>query len=258
MDGRVSAQWKRGGADVQGYLPLHISGHDVEQVELRVAPPVPLSGTVELDGKPIEPGMGYAVLEAVDGMGRVEGELEFERVRFAYGQREVLHEIQLTIPPGGCYAIVGESGGGKSTLAKLAARLYETGALWNSFIFGSAANWLLGLLRTHLGETVEDMATAFARHLQHGDSSLTQLYENLSPADFSRSVVQQVPQALRVITAPACGWNDLGTPRRVANTLRRLAQVSPRVRSRPVAAGGAATSGLISLATRHARAALTG
>jgi ATP-binding cassette subfamily B protein len=58
-------------------------------------------------------------------IGRLEGELEFERVRFAYGQREVLHEIQLTIPPGGCYAIVGESGGGKSTLAKLAARLYD-------------------------------------------------------------------------------------------------------------------------------------
>lgn len=73
MSGRVSAQWKRGAADVQGYLPLNISGHDVEQVELRVAPPVPLAGTVELDGKPAEPGMGYAVLEAVDGMGHVEG-----------------------------------------------------------------------------------------------------------------------------------------------------------------------------------------
>ena len=38
---------------------------------------------------------------------------------------EVLHGVELTIPPGACYAIVGESGGGKSTLAKLAARLYD-------------------------------------------------------------------------------------------------------------------------------------
>jgi hypothetical protein len=102
------------------------------------------------------------------------------------------------------------------------------------------------------------MATAFARDVQHGDSSLTRLYENLSPVDFSRSVVQQAPQALRVITAPACGWNDLGTPRRVADTLRRLAQLRPPMHSRPVAARGAAASGLINLATQQARVALTG
>ncbi len=58
-------------------------------------------------------------------IGTLHGELTFERVRFAYGEREVLHGIELTIPPGACYAIVGESGGGKSTLAKLAARLYD-------------------------------------------------------------------------------------------------------------------------------------
>jgi ATP-binding cassette subfamily B protein len=58
-------------------------------------------------------------------IGRVEGELTFERVHFAYGEREVLHGVELSIPPGACYAIVGESGGGKSTLAKLAARLYD-------------------------------------------------------------------------------------------------------------------------------------
>jgi ABC-type multidrug transport system fused ATPase/permease subunit len=58
-------------------------------------------------------------------IGRLAGELTFERVQFTYGEREVLHGIELTVPPGACYAIVGESGGGKSTLAKLAARLYD-------------------------------------------------------------------------------------------------------------------------------------
>ena len=56
---------------------------------------------------------------------RLHGELTFDGVRFAYGENEVLHGIDLTIPPGACYAIVGESGGGKSTLAKLTARLYD-------------------------------------------------------------------------------------------------------------------------------------
>ena len=47
------------------------------------------------------------------------------RRRFAYGSNEVLHGIDLVIPEGGCTALVGESGGGKSTLAKLAARFYD-------------------------------------------------------------------------------------------------------------------------------------
>ena len=37
----------------------------------------------------------------------------------------VLHEIEISVPAGGCIALVGESGGGKSTTAKLIARFYD-------------------------------------------------------------------------------------------------------------------------------------
>ena len=37
----------------------------------------------------------------------------------------VLHAIEISVPPGGCIALVGESGGGKSTTAKLIARFYD-------------------------------------------------------------------------------------------------------------------------------------
>jgi ATP-binding cassette subfamily B protein len=57
--------------------------------------------------------------------GRLRGEIEFDGLRFAYGRKEVLHGIDLLIPAGGCTALVGESGGGKSTLAKLVARFYD-------------------------------------------------------------------------------------------------------------------------------------
>jgi ATP-binding cassette subfamily B protein len=58
-------------------------------------------------------------------MARIDGRIELDRVTFAYGDEPVLHAIELDIPPGGCIALVGESGGGKSTTAKLIARFYD-------------------------------------------------------------------------------------------------------------------------------------
>jgi ATP-binding cassette subfamily B protein len=48
-----------------------------------------------------------------------------DAVRFSYGSNEVLHGVDATVDPGGCLALVGQSGGGKSTLAKLIARFYD-------------------------------------------------------------------------------------------------------------------------------------
>ena len=58
-------------------------------------------------------------------LGRIDGRLELDRVRFAYGKEPVLHGIEIAVPAGGCIALVGESGGGKSTMAKLIARFYD-------------------------------------------------------------------------------------------------------------------------------------
>jgi ABC-type multidrug transport system fused ATPase/permease subunit len=61
-------------------------------------------------------------------LGRVEGRLELDRVVFAYGDEPVIHGLALEVPAGGCIALVGESGGGKSTTAKLVARFYDPDA----------------------------------------------------------------------------------------------------------------------------------
>lgn len=58
-------------------------------------------------------------------IGRIDGRLELDDVTFAYGDEPVLHEIAISVPPGGCIALVGESGGGKTTAAKLIARFYD-------------------------------------------------------------------------------------------------------------------------------------
>jgi ATP-binding cassette subfamily B protein len=76
----------------------------------------------------LEEGVEIASAEGAIVPGRLDGELHLENVRFSYGEREVLHGIDLTVPVGTCCAIVGESGGGKSTLAKLVARFYDPAA----------------------------------------------------------------------------------------------------------------------------------
>jgi ATP-binding cassette subfamily B protein len=56
---------------------------------------------------------------------RLEGDLEIDSVVFAYGKDPVLHGISFHMAPGRCFALVGESGHGKSTLARLIGRHYD-------------------------------------------------------------------------------------------------------------------------------------
>jgi ABC-type multidrug transport system fused ATPase/permease subunit len=56
----------------------------------------------------------------------VEGHVSFENVRFAYGRGpEVLHGLDLDVLSGTTIALVGHTGAGKSTIAKLLARFYD-------------------------------------------------------------------------------------------------------------------------------------
>jgi ABC-type multidrug transport system fused ATPase/permease subunit len=61
----------------------------------------------------------------------IRGHVRFEDVHFAYGLRggekgdEVLHGIDLDVPAGTTVALVGHTGAGKSTIAKLLARFYD-------------------------------------------------------------------------------------------------------------------------------------
>jgi ATP-binding cassette subfamily B protein len=56
----------------------------------------------------------------------IAGHVRFEDVRFAYGRGdEVLHGLDLDVPAGTTVALVGHTGAGKSTIAKLLARFYE-------------------------------------------------------------------------------------------------------------------------------------
>ena len=55
----------------------------------------------------------------------VRGELEFSRVTFGYRESPVLHDVSVRIPAGQTVALVGETGAGKTTIARLIARFYD-------------------------------------------------------------------------------------------------------------------------------------
>ncbi|MDD6363699.1 MAG: ABC transporter ATP-binding protein [Lachnospiraceae bacterium] len=58
-----------------------------------------------------------------------EGDIVFHDVSFEYtGEEEVLHHISMTIPRGQSVALVGPSGGGKSTVCSLIPRFYDVSA----------------------------------------------------------------------------------------------------------------------------------
>lgn len=52
-------------------------------------------------------------------------DVELQNVRFSYEKDEVLHGVSLKLPQGSFTALVGPSGGGKSTVARLISRFYD-------------------------------------------------------------------------------------------------------------------------------------
>jgi len=67
--------------------------------------------------------------DGVKELADVRGEIVFDHVSFTYPgtQRPVLKDFCLTIPPGESVALVGPSGGGKTTVCNLVPRFYDAG-----------------------------------------------------------------------------------------------------------------------------------
>jgi mannose-1-phosphate guanylyltransferase len=102
--------------------------------------------------------------------------------------------------------------------------LIERGALWNVFVIAGAARALLGLYGKHFVATIARLRRAVEQssRIFRSDTAIGELYHRLPSADFSRDVLQGQEARLRVLAVPRCGWADLGTPQRVAQTLQCL------------------------------------
>jgi mannose-1-phosphate guanylyltransferase len=104
-----------------------------------------------------------------------------------------------------------------------ARALIARGGMWNSFIFAANGQALVRMFEARCPDLVGEM-----QHIVSSPNSslrrarLAQLYQQLPALDFSRDILQRSPQLLRVLTVPQCGWTDLGTPKRVVETVNRF------------------------------------
>ncbi len=102
--------------------------------------------------------------------------------------------------------------------------LIKGGALWNAFIVMAHAATLLQLFSKKFPQTVANLKKAVAQDIEtpHKPDATAVVYQTLLNVDFSRDLLTGEESALCVLPVERCGWSDLGTPQRLAQTLQGL------------------------------------
>lgn len=106
--------------------------------------------------------------------------------------------------------------------ASVAQTLVKGGALWNAFILAASGRGLLRMFTQRVPHIVAKMHAIIARNPFTADlsSAAMDFYRDLPSLDFSRQILPGAESLLRVLQVRRCGWSDLGTPKRLAETLR--------------------------------------
>jgi ABC-type multidrug transport system fused ATPase/permease subunit len=177
--------------------------------------------------------------------------LEFENVRFAYpsadkvslasleevatldtrGGSEILHGVSFRVEPGQVVALVGSSGGGKSTIASLAPRLYDvdSGSVRLSGV--DVRDLSFGLIRQTLGMVTQDghlFHDTIGENLRFArpDASDDDLWDSLRRARLAE-LVESLPDGLDTLVGER-GYRLSGGERQRL-TIARLLLARPRV-----------------------------
>ncbi len=87
----------------------------------------------------------------------MQGELIFDNVSFAYGNKPVLQNVSFRAAPGQTIAIVGQTGSGKSTLTKLVNRTYDVSSGRIAIDGVDVRDWNLDALRSQISAIEQDI-----------------------------------------------------------------------------------------------------
>jgi ATP-binding cassette, subfamily B, heavy metal transporter len=107
---------------IQLYAPLNFLGVIYREIRQAVTDMARMFGLLSENQEIAD----SANARALDAEGRARGDVSFDNVNFSYeADREILRGVTFIVPAGKTYAVVGPSGGGKSTLARLLFRFYD-------------------------------------------------------------------------------------------------------------------------------------
>jgi len=120
--------------------------------------------------------------------GSVVPEIEYEHVSFGYTDKTVLHDVSFRVGKGSMTALVGPSGGGKSTIASLLARFWDISA-------GSIMVKGRDIRNVPLGALMDQISMVFQRVYLFQDT----VYNNIAMArlDASREEVMEAAKKAR-------------------------------------------------------------
>lgn len=113
--------------------------------------------------------------DAVGGEGRLNGKIEFKNVSFKYGDKEVLHDISFTVEPGETVAVMGDTGGGKTTLINLIPRFYDVSSGTVLVDGVDVRKRKLRHLRSNIGMATQDVllySDTVDGNIAYGDSDM--------------------------------------------------------------------------------------
>jgi mannose-1-phosphate guanylyltransferase len=122
-------------------------------------------------------------------------------------------------------------------------------ALCNSLILAAKGTNIVECIRERYPDIVGGLAACVAidASREQATDDLHEVYQKLPVLNLSQVVGQGGEAGFCVFAAPACGWTDLATPRRVSNALHRLWS-SPH---REPLVGGRRAPALLSLANQY-------
>ncbi|PID97950.1 MAG: ABC transporter ATP-binding protein, partial [Actinobacteria bacterium] len=160
------------------------------------------------------------ISDAQESNGDEEGTVRLDRVSFAYeDNKDVLRDVSFVARPGTVTALVGPSGGGKTTVARLIARFYDTTA-GSVYVNGYDVRTLSqSELLTSIAIVFQDVALAHdtvAHNIALGDDSPSQKrIEEAARAAHIHDRVMRLPHGYDTVIGDAGGFLSGGERQRL-------------------------------------------